>query len=120
MRSARATPNPLASASLVLAPSAARRRRYALAGLAVTAALLAGAAGAHLYWRERIGAWKEHASALQELERAEQALEQSRLQLRLSDARSQELERAVDALNQQLREAREEVAFLRRARDGAR
>jgi len=40
------------------------------------------------------------------------------LQLRVSDARSQELERQIDALNQRLRECQEEVAFFRKTREG--
>jgi uncharacterized protein HemX len=43
-------------------------------------------------------------------------LEQSRLKQRLSVARSQELERQIDALNRLLRESQEELTFLRQAR----
>jgi hypothetical protein len=38
--------------------------------------------------------------------------------LRISDARSKELERQVDALNQRLRECSDELSFFRKARDG--
>ena len=47
-------------------------------------------------------------------------LEQSRLALRMAEARAQELERQVDALNQRLRESNEQLAFLRTAREGRR
>jgi septal ring factor EnvC (AmiA/AmiB activator) len=47
-------------------------------------------------------------------------VDQTRLALRLSAARSQELERQVDALNQRLREATEELTFFRKAREGKR
>ncbi len=45
-------------------------------------------------------------------------LEQTRLAQRLGDARSQELERQIDALNQRLRESQEELTFFRQARTG--
>ena len=44
-------------------------------------------------------------------------VDQSRLALRLATARSQELERQVDALNQRLRESTEELTFFRKARE---
>jgi len=47
-------------------------------------------------------------------------LEQSRLQLRMAEARGQELERQIDALNQRVRESNEQLAFLRTAREGRR
>ena len=46
--------------------------------------------------------------------------EQARLALRVAEARGQELERQVDALNQRLREATEELTFFRKAREGRR
>lgn len=46
--------------------------------------------------------------------------EQARLALRVAEARAQELERQVDALNQRLREATEELTFFRKAREGRR
>lgn len=45
-------------------------------------------------------------------------LEQARLAQRLADARSQELERQIDALNQRLSEAHDELTFFRKAREG--
>lgn len=44
-------------------------------------------------------------------------IDQNRSALRLATARSQELERQVDALNQRLRETTEELTFFRRARE---
>lgn len=52
------------------------------------------------------------------LRQSVQQLDQTRLALRLSGARSQELERQVDALNQRLRESTEELTFFRKAREG--
>jgi len=46
-----------------------------------------------------------------------QEVDQTRLALRLAAARSHELERQVDALNQRLREATEELTFFRKARE---
>ena len=43
---------------------------------------------------------------------AESFVQQARLALRMSEAHSRELERQIDALNQQLRESQQEVAFL--------
>ena len=38
--------------------------------------------------------------------------------LRVADARSQELERQIDALNHKLTEAQDELTFFRKAREG--
>ena len=46
--------------------------------------------------------------------------EQARLALRLAEARSEELERQVDALNERLRASTEELTFFRKAREGRR
>ncbi len=56
--------------------------------------------------------------ALAELQQARQALDQARLQQRVSAARDQELERQIDALNQSLRQCQLDLAFFRGARDG--
>jgi chromosome segregation ATPase len=58
------------------------------------------------------------ADASAEIQPLKQQLDQARLALRLSSARSQELERQVDALNQRLRESTEELTFFRKAREG--
>lgn len=46
------------------------------------------------------------------------SLEQARLEARLSQARSRELERQIDTLHQQLREAQEQLLFFRKAQQG--
>jgi len=46
----------------------------------------------------------------------EKQLEQTKLSLSMSEARGQELERQVDALNQRLRETQDELTFFRKAR----
>jgi uncharacterized protein HemX len=115
----RAAPNPLARIRLELASGGGRRGWIVWCAL-VGAALLIGAAGGRLVWAERVDPLPGEAAALQQLETQRQALEQSRLQLRVADARSHELERQIDALNQRLRECQEELGFFRKARDGRR
>jgi hypothetical protein len=112
----RTSSSPLSRARFVLAPGGTSRRRHLTLALAVTAALLTGAALADAYWRWRVGPLQDRTATLQELQGAERALEQSRLLQRVSAARGQELERTIDAQNGRLRELEEEVAFLRKAR----
>ena len=50
----------------------------------------------------------------------EKRLEQARLTLSVSEARGQELERQIDALNQRLRETQDELTFFRKTREGKR
>jgi len=94
----------------------------------VIAATLAGAAGDHFYLNEWFGQLQQPVQQPtvapkdlrqpQQPQQPEQVQEQSRLLLRVSEARSQELERQIGALNQGLRECQEEVTFFRKARDG--
>ena len=107
----------LARARLVLSNGRAGRSRLVWCMLLV-GALLAGAAGSHLYWSQRYGRLQQQAAELKDLQQLRQGLEQSRLMLRVSDGRSQELERQIDTLNQGLRECQEEVTFFRKTRDG--
>jgi len=119
----RAAPNPLARVRFVLAPGAARRSRFG--GYALTvAALLVGAAAGQVYapyGPALTGAapatQPTQTAAPQELPALRQGLEQARLQLRVADARGHELERQIDALNQRLRAAEEELGFFRKARE---
>jgi uncharacterized protein HemX len=106
----------LARARLVLASNPARRRW--VWGALVVVACAAGAAGSHVYWVQRFDQLQEQAVALKDVQALQRQLEQSRLQLRVSDARSDELEHQIDALNQKLRESQEELTFFRKARDG--
>jgi len=115
----------LSASVVVLArPHAPRRRAWRTMGFAVLhAALLGGAAvagyAAGAGWRPFPAAVAVVAPAPQ-AEPWRQELEQSRLALRMAEARGQELERQVDALNQRLRESNEQLAFLRTAREGRR
>ena len=115
----RVAPKNLARIRLVLSPG--RGRRSWIVGFAlVIAALLAGAAASHAYWSVRLGPLQSQAAALKDLQQLQQGLEQSRLQMRVSEARGQELERQIDALNQRLRECQEELVFFRKAHNGKR
>ena len=117
--SARATPNPLTRIRLVLSPGAAWRGRAGW-GVVVLAALLAGAAAGHFVWVDDAHpAPPDTGAPVQQLKTLQQALEQTRLQVRAADARSHELERQIDSFNQRLRESQDELAFFRNARDHA-
>jgi len=107
----------LARIKLVLSQGRARRGWIVWCAL-VVAALLAGAGGGDLYWRQRLGPLQEQAAAMKDQQQLVQGLEQSRLQMRVSEARSQELERQIGVLNRQLRECQEEVAFFRKTSGG--
>ena len=53
-----------------------------------------------------------------ELVQLRQQLEQARMGLRVADARSDGLEKQIDALNQKLTESQDELTFFRKAREG--
>jgi uncharacterized protein HemX len=97
-------------------PSA--RRAWLARGVLLLAGLATGAAGGYFYADEHLGAAQQQAVAAQDQQRLRQQLEQSQLNLRVTEARSQELERQIAALVQQLRESQEELTFFRKARDG--
>jgi phage shock protein A len=94
----RSPPDLTRAALVVTAPS---RRGPALAALAAAAALGFGA-------------------ALDPAVRWQHEAEQHRLALGVAEARAQELERQIDALNQRVGECRDELTFFRQARDGKR
>jgi len=120
-RLSRGASKDLARMQVVLSPGRAGRGWILWCAL-VIAAMLAGAAGDHFYWNEWFGQLQQPVQqptvAPKELQQPQQVQEQSRLLLRVSEARSQELERQIGALNQGLRECQEEVTFFRKARDG--
>ncbi len=115
----RAASADLARIKLVLSQGRAGRGWIVWCGLVIVA-LLAGAAGTDLYWRQRLGTLQQQAAAVKDQQLLMQGLEQSRLQMRVSDARSQELERQIGTLNRQLRECQEEVTFFRKTGSGKR
>jgi uncharacterized protein HemX len=97
-------------------PSA--RRAWLGRGAWLVAGLLAGAVGGYRYADQQPGWAQERAAAAQDQQLLSQRLEQSELKLRVTEARSQELERQIASLVQQLRESQEELTFFRKARDG--
>jgi uncharacterized protein HemX len=101
---------------LMLTPAGPRRGAWLRAAL-LLAALLAGAAGSHVYWSQELARWREGAVPIAELRRAEAAAAQAQLQLGVSEAHGRELEHQIDGLNQRLRESQEELAFFRKGRD---
>lgn len=113
--------NHLALAPLVLARRGrGRLLQVAARGLALVLALLAGAAGSHLYWRDQLAQGRQDAVPISDFRQAEQALAQARLQLQMAQGHGRELEHQVDNLNQRLRACLEEVTFFRKGRDAPR
>ena len=126
----------LARSRVVLARGSPRRR-WAGAGAALLAALLAGAAASHAWRHHDTDTWQPHAalqasaasatngtngttgttgtSSTSGLLPLEQNLTTARLQLRVAQARSLELENQIDTLHQGLHACQEEVAFFRKA-----
>jgi hypothetical protein len=102
---------------LVLAPARSRGRwRMPL----LTVGLLASAAVAGHVHRDALAPWTPAAvaaAAAPDDRPTPEMLEQARLALALAQARSHELERQIDALNQRLRESQEELTFFRKSRD---
>ena len=95
-----------------------RRGRWLVMPALVVVALAAGLGGG---WELRDRAAPPVRQAVEgaaELPALRQQLEQSRLAARLSQARSQELERQIDALNRQLTASQDELTFFRKAREG--
>ena len=104
---------------LTLAPRRRSGRRAVVATLLVAAAFAAGVAAGELL-REGAPAVlvRPPAPPAADLEPLRQQLEQARMGLRIADARSQELEKQIDALNQKLTESQDELTFFRQAREG--
>ena len=104
---------------LALAPRRRSGRGAFVATLLVAAAFAAGLGTGELL-RERVPAVVVRAPAAPtaELVQLRQQLEQARMGLRIADARSQELEKQIDALNQKLTESQDELTFFRKAREG--
>jgi len=108
----------LTHVGLTLAPRRGRGR-WLVVPLLVAAAAAAGLALGHT-WREPVPAVivQRPAPAAPELPLLRRELEEARLGLRLADARSHELERQIDTLNQKLTESQDQLTFYRKAREG--
>ena len=109
----------LTRVGLTLAP---RRRpgRGAVAVAVLVAVAFAAGFGTGELLRERPAGVVVRAPAAPtaELVQLRQQVEQARMGLRVADARSQELEKQIDALNQKLTESQDELTFFRKAREG--
>ena len=98
-----------------------RRGRWLLAPLVVVVALALGAAIGYLaHERATPVVVARPALPAPELAPLRRELAEARLAMQLSEARSAELERQIDALNQKLAESQEQLTFVRKAREGRR
>lgn len=102
---------------LVLSPRRARGGWLAALALGVIA-LAIGAGGSYLYWQPAAQDVHQLAGVLRDNQQLQQKLEQTGMSLRLAQARSQELEHQIDALNRQLHECQEELTFFRKTGAG--
>ena len=116
---ARGPTHDLTRIGLVLSHPRARRAWLARGAL-VIGGVLVGAAAATFYAAQPHGDPQSQAAATQDRQQLQHTLEQNQLTLRMAEARSQELERQIESLIQQVRECREELTFFRKARDGKR
>jgi len=109
----------LTRVGLTLAPRRRSGRGAFVATVLVAAAFAAGLATGEAL-RERAPAVVVSAPSAPsaELVQLRQQLEQARMGLRVADARSEELEKQIDGLNQKLTESQDELTFFRKAREG--
>ena len=122
IRRGRMTLTDLSRIGVVLLP---RRSRSAWVGISVAliVAALAGATAHHVHGRLQASPSSSpsyQADALNDVQRREQTIERTSLQLRVAEARALELERQIDILNQRLHASQEEVTFFRKAVNGKR
>jgi hypothetical protein len=108
----------LTRVGLTLAPKRASAPRWLAALLLAGAAFAAGLGASELLREDPAPVVVRAPAPSAELGPLRQQLEQARMALRVSDARSQELERQIDALNQKLTGAQDELTFFRKAREG--
>ena len=109
----------LTRVGLTLAPRRRSGRGVVVAAVLVAAAFAAGLGSAELLL-ERAPAVvvRTPSPPTAELGQLRQQLEQARMELRVADARGEELEKQIDALNQKLTESQDELTFFRKAREG--
>lgn len=111
----------LTRVGLILAPQSKRGRWLVLVTALVAAAFAAGAAVGELR-REKAPSVVVRVPAPPNAESMQlrQQLEQATMGLRVAEARGEELERQIDALNHKLAESQDELTFFRKAREGRR
>ena len=109
----------LTRVGLTLTPRRRAGRRIVIATALAAAAFAAGLGAGELMPEvtPAVGG-RAPAAPTAELTQLRVQLEQARMGLRLADARSQELEKQIDALNQKLTESQDELTFFRKAREG--
>ena len=109
----------LTRVGLTLAPRRRSGRGALVAMVLVAASFAAGLATTELL-RERAPevVVRVPAAPTAELVQLRQQLEQARMELRVADARGEELEKQIDGLNQKLTESQDELTFFRKAREG--
>ncbi len=106
----------LTGASLVLTRRSLPTGWIAFAALAAT--MLCAAVGAvHLHRGQQHLVEQYSSTAQQQTQQLRADLDKAQLLQQVAAARSQELERQIDALHRELRESAEELAFMRKARD---
>jgi len=110
----------LTRVGLTLAPRPQRGRWIVLVVALVAAAFLGGAALGELLHVKAPPVVVRAPAQSAELPQLRQQLEQARMELRVAEARGQELERQIDVLNQKLTESQDELTFIRKAREGRR
>jgi uncharacterized protein HemX len=115
----RSTTQDLTHIGLAVTPRR-RRGRWLVAPALVLLALAAGAGAGYAIRDRAAPPAQQPAGVAPELVALRQQLEQARMGLRLSEARSHELERQIDTLSQRLTESQDELAFFRKAREGKR
>jgi hypothetical protein len=117
----RAATHDLTRVGLTLAPPPQRGRSLLLVVALVGAAFAAGlGAGELLRQQPTPVVVRTPALPNAELVQLRQQLEQAKAGLRIAEARGEELERQIDALNQKLTESQDELTFFRKAREGRR
>jgi hypothetical protein len=117
---ARAVTRDLTRLGFVLTPGVVRGRWVARCAWVVLG-VLAGAAAIRVYDETRsarTAAPLSVAAPATDAAPLKQQLEQSQLTLRVAESRSQEQERQIATLVQQLRESQEELTFFKKTRDG--
>ena len=111
----------LTRVGLTLAPRPRPGPRIVLVLMLVAGAFAGGAAlGELIRAQTPAPVVRAPAPAVAELQQLRQQLEQAKLGLRVAEARGQELERQVEALNQKVIESQDELTFFRKAREGRR
>ena len=111
----------LTRVALTLAPQSKRGRWLVLVAALVAAAFAAGGAVGELVRdKEASVVARVPASPNAESTQLRQQLEQATMALRVAEARGEELERQIDALNHKLAESQDELTFFRKAREGRR